>query len=259
MFRASSLGSLCQVGSNNASPNSSSSLSRRAQLSEDLASSNQRALNDEQLQKVLQHHGYTELTRLSSRVFRAQHPSWGLVTIKYAQQLKHRHFLKQEAEFLYSNTGSCTSSCTNDIWPAYCDYFSCHKTDCLVLSHLSGNTLQEIQSNSNINAGMPSQWLSTLESAINRIHTLDFVHGDIKPSNIVLSPQGQAQLIDFGSITKIGTERAALRFESYTPRYAMLDSVTSRLDDWFALAVMLEEQLDEANLPSRYQVLLKQH
>ncbi|WP_269147701.1 protein kinase domain-containing protein [Vibrio coralliirubri] len=179
--------------------------------------------------------------------------------MKYAQELMHRHFLKQEAEFLYSNTNTNTDSNKKDTWPNYCDYFSRHQTDCLVLSHLSGNTLLEIQSNSNINTDMPSQWLSTLESAINQVHTVGFVHGDIKPSNIVLSPQGQAQLIDFGSVTKIGTERAALRFESYTPRYTMLDSVTSRLDDWFALAVMLEEQLDEVDLPSRYQVLLKQH
>ncbi|CDT62294.1 Hypothetical protein VCR26J2_290041 [Vibrio coralliirubri] len=214
-------------------------------------------VKDGKLLQAFKAHGYTNLTRLSPRVFRAQHPSWGLVTIKYAQELKHRHFLKQEAEFLYSNTN--TDSNKKDTWPNYCDYFSCHQTDCLVLSHLSGNTLQEIQSNSNINAGMPYQWLSTLESAINQVHTVGFVHGDIKPSNIVLSPQGQAQLIDFGSVTKIGTERAALRFESYTPRYAMLDSVTNKLDDWFALAVMLEEQLDETDLPSRYQVLLKQH
>ncbi|CDT85558.1 Hypothetical protein VCR3J2_310042 [Vibrio coralliirubri] len=214
-------------------------------------------VKDEKLLQVFKAHGYTNLTRLSLRVFRAQHPSWGLVTIKYAQELKHRHFLKQEAEFLYSNTNSDSNK--KDTWPNYCDYFSIHQTDCLALSHLSGNTLLEIQNRSNINADMPSQWLNTLESTINRFHALGFVHGDIKPSNIVLSPQGQAQLIDFGSVTKIGTERAALRFESYTPRYVMLDSVTSRLDDWFALAVMLEEQLDETDLPSRYQVLLKQH
>ncbi|CDT81485.1 protein kinase domain-containing protein [Vibrio coralliirubri] len=212
-------------------------------------------VKDEKLLQAFKAHGYTNLTRLSLRVFRAQHPSWGLVTIKYAQELKHRHFLKQEAEFLHSNTGSGT----NDIWPAYCDYFSRHQTDCLVLSHLSGNTLLEIQNSSDINADMPSQWISTLESAINRVHVLGYIHGDIKPSNIVLSPQGQAQLIDFGSVTKIGTERAAQRFESYTSRYATLESVTSRLDDWFALAVMLKEQLDETALPSRYQVLLKQH
>ncbi|NVN83137.1 protein kinase family protein [Vibrio sp. Scap24] len=247
------------MGSNNAPSNSLPSLSRRAQFSEDLASSNQRNLNDGQLQKVLQHHGYTDLTRLSSRVFSAQHSSWGLVTIKYAQQLKHRHFLKQEAEFLYSNTKFKTDYNRKDIWPNYCDYFSSHQSDCLVLSYIDGQTLLDIQTNSKTTQPLLYRWLTALEKVINQVHTLGFVHGDIKPSNIICSPQGQARLIDYGSVTKIGTERSVLRFDSYTPRYSRHQSVTNTLDDWFALAVILEELLDAGVLPSRYQVLLKQH
>ncbi|WP_260809473.1 protein kinase domain-containing protein [Vibrio splendidus] len=216
-------------------------------------------MNDEQLQKVLQHHGYTELTRLSSRAFRAQHPNWGLVTIKYAQELKHRHFLKQEAEFLYSNTNFNTNSNKQDIWPQYCDYFSSHKSDCLVLSYINGQTLLEMQTNSKATTPLLYHWLNALEKVINQVHRLGFVHGDIKPSNIIFSPQGQAQLIDFGSVTKIRIEREKLRFDSYTPRYSRHHSITNKLDDWFALAVILEELLDDAELPSRYQVLLKQH
>ncbi|MDD1826583.1 AarF/UbiB family protein [Photobacterium sp. ZSDE20] len=216
-------------------------------------------MNDEKLQQVLQHHGYTELTRLSSRVFRAQHPNWGLVTIKYAQELKHRHFLKQEAEFLYSNTNFNTNSNKQDIWLQYCDYFSSHKSDCLVLSYIDGQTLLEIQTNSQPTQPLLYHWLNALEKVINQVHTLGFVHGDIKPSNIICNPQGKAQLIDFGSVTKIGTERSVLRFDSYTPRYSRHQSITNKLDDWFALAVILEELLDAAALPSRYQILLKQH
>ncbi|WP_241907782.1 protein kinase domain-containing protein [Vibrio lentus] len=213
-------------------------------------------MNDEKLLQVFKAHGYTNLSRLSSRVFKAQHPSWGLVTIKSAQELKHRHFLKQEAEFLYSNTDSNTG----DIWPSYCDYFSSHKSDCLVLSYINGKTLLEIQADSDFAECLPYHWISTLEATINQVHTLGFVHGDIKPSNIVFSPQGQAQLIDFGSVTKIGTKREQLRFESYTPRYSRQHLVTSKLDDWFALAVMLEEWIDDsAVLPSRYEILLKQN
>lgn len=246
------------MGSNNALSNSSSCPSRRAQDSQDNIFS-QAGLNDEKLLQVFKAHGYTNLSRLSSLVFQAQHSSWGLVTIKYAQELKHRHFLKQEAEFLYSNTNFNTDSNKKDIWPNYCDYFSSHKSDCLVLSYMNGKTLLEIQADSDLAECLPSHWISTLEATINQVHTLGFVHGDIKPSNIVFSPQGQAQLIDFGSVTKIGTEHEQLRFESYTPRYSRPHLVTSKLDDWFALAVMLEEVLDDAALPSRYQVLLKQH
>ncbi|MEZ8722395.1 AarF/UbiB family protein [Vibrio pomeroyi] len=216
-------------------------------------------MNDERLQKVLLHHGYTELTRLSSRVYRAQHPSWGLVTIKYAQELKHRHFLKQEAEFLHTSTNFNTDSNKQGIWPQYCDYFSSHNNDCLVLSYIDGQTLLDIQTNSKTTQPLLYHWLNTLEKVINQVHRLGFIHGDIKPSNIICSPQGQAQLIDFGSVTRIGTERSVLRFDSYTPQYSRHQPVTSKLDDWFALAVILEELLNDAALPSRYHVLLKQH
>ncbi|WP_060982131.1 protein kinase domain-containing protein [Vibrio splendidus] len=210
-------------------------------------------MNDEQLQQVLQDHGYTDLIRLSSRVFRAQHSNWGLVTIKYAQELKHRHFLKQEAEFLYSRTD------VHCITPKYLDYFSNYQQDFLVLCHISGQTLLEVLNDSKMTDHSSFQFINSLETTISKVHRLGFVHGDLKPSNVVISEQGQAQLIDFGSVTKIGTERSVLRFDSYTPRYSRHQSVTSKVDDWFALAVILEELLDNASLPSRYQVLLKQH
>lgn len=181
------------------------------------------------------------------------------MNIKYAQKLKHRHFLKQEAEFLYSNTDFKAYSNKKDIWPNYCDYFSSHKCDYLVFSYINGQTLLKMQANSTITKLSNVQWLQSLETCINQIHRLGYVHGDIKPSNILLTPQEQAQLIDFGSITKIGTDRSALRFESCTPRYSRQQNVTSRLDDWFALAVILAEVFDEAVVPSRYQFLLKQH
>ncbi|MFA0502443.1 protein kinase family protein, partial [Vibrio sp. 10N.222.46.A1] len=80
--------------------------------------------DDAKLKQELTNRGYTNLSRLGRRVLQAQHPSWGVVTIKYAQAVKHRHFLKQEAEFLYSNS--------NYNWPEYCDYFSNQQSDYLV-------------------------------------------------------------------------------------------------------------------------------
>ncbi|WP_349814311.1 protein kinase family protein [Vibrio gigantis] len=240
---------------NNAPHNSSPSPSRRAAPIEGDASSNRTSSTDEQLRRSLQKHGYTILTRLSSRVFKAQHRSWGLVTIKYAHKLKHRHYLKQEAEFLYSNTDLDTQC----ICPKYLDYFSSYQQDFLVLSYISGQTLLETQSESKMTEHSTCQFISSLKTAINQIHKLGFVHGDLKPSNIVISQQGQAHLIDFGSVTKIGTEREKLRFDSCTPRYSREHAITSKLDDWFALAVILEELSDVRSFPSRYQLLLKQH
>ncbi|MFA0036597.1 AarF/UbiB family protein [Vibrio chagasii] len=240
---------------NSTPSNSSPSPSRRAAPIEDDASSNQTSSTDEQLRRTLQQHGYTDLARLSSRVFEAQHRSWGLVTIKYAHELKHRHYLKQEAEFLHSNTGLDTQGTC----PKYLDYFSNYQQDFLVLSHISGQTLREILNDSNLPECSSFQFISSLETAISQIHRLGFVHGDLKPSNIIMSEQGRAHLIDFGSVTPMGTDREKLRFNSYTPRYSREHTTTSKLDDWFALAVILEELSDVGSFPSRYQTLLKQH
>ncbi|EDK28084.1 hypothetical protein VSWAT3_24139 [Vibrionales bacterium SWAT-3] len=178
-----------------------------------------------------------------------------MVTIKYAHELKHRHYLKQEAEFLYSNTDLDTQG----TYPKYLDYLSNYQQDFLVLSHIGGQTLLETQSESKMTNHSSCQFISSLETAINQIHRLGFVHGDLKPSNIIMSEQGRAHLIDFGSVTQMGTDREKLRFNSYTPRYSREHTITSKLDDWFALTVILAELLDEAVIPSRYQVLLKQH
>ncbi|MEG3222926.1 protein kinase family protein [Vibrio gigantis] len=240
---------------NSAPTNSSPSPSRRAAPIEDDASSNQTSSTGEQLRRTLQKHGYTDLARLSSRVFKAQHRSWGWVTIKYAHELKHRHYLKQEAEFLYSNSDLDTQC----ICPKYLDYFSNYQQDFLVLSHISGQTLREILNDSNLPECSSFQFISSLETAINQIHKLGFVHGDLKPSNIIMSEQGRTHLIDFGSVTHMGTNREKLRFNSNTPRYSREHTITSKLDDWFALAVILEELSDIGSFPSRYQVLLKQH
>ncbi|MCY9825385.1 protein kinase domain-containing protein [Vibrio chagasii] len=240
---------------NSAPSNSSPSPSRRATPIEGDVSSNQTSSTDEQLRRTLQKHGYTDLARLSSRVFKAQHRSWGMVTIKYAHELKHRHYLKQEAEFLYSNTDLDTQG----TYPKYLDYLSNYQQDFLVLSHIGGQTLLETQSESKMTNHSSCQFISSLETAINQIHRLGFVHGDLKPSNIIMSEQGRAHLIDFGSVTQMGTDREKLRFNSYTPRYSREHTITSKLDDWFALAVILEELSDVRSFPSRYQVLLKQH
>ena len=240
---------------NSTPSNSSPSLPRRAAPIEDDVSSNPTSSTDEQLRRTLQQHGYTDLARLSSRVFKAQHRRWGWVTIKYAHELKHRHYLKQEAEFLYSNTDLDTQG----TYPKYLDYFSNYQQDFLVLSHISGQTLREILNDSNQPECSSFQFISSLGTAINQIHRLGFVHGDLKPSNIIMSEQERAHLIDFGSVTQMGTDREKLRFNSYTPRYSREHTITSKLDDWFALAVILEELSDIGSLPSRYQILLKQH
>ncbi|WNG36229.1 AAA family ATPase [Archangium violaceum] len=75
-----------------------------------------------------------------------------------------------------------------------------HERPVLLLERVQGEPLSEI-------AGQPmevSQFLRlalSLVSTLAEVHCRDIIHKDIKPSNILLEPSGEARLIDFGVAT----------------------------------------------------------
>lgn len=210
---------------------------------------------------LLTKQGYSNIESLSCRSFQATHPDWGLVVLKLAQQTEHKICLKREAEFLHSYSSA--------YWATYLDYFSFDATDCLVVSYISGQTLAEHALSPSVNPN----WINAVECALIAMHKTNHIHGDIKPSNIILEETGGVKLIDFGSIRKQGEDYLADRFDSYTPSFTARSSdgrYAQRLDDWGSLAISIQRFLQasdsiEANhsespfsvkLPSRYQFLL---
>lgn len=41
-------------------------------------------------------------------------------------------------------------------------------------------------------------WMSELRKTVGQLHSEDIVWGDVKPQNVVIDPQGQALVVDFG-------------------------------------------------------------
>ncbi|WP_394251188.1 protein kinase family protein [Vibrio profundi] len=212
---------------------------------------------------LLSKHGYSNITPLSHRSFRATHPDWGQVVVKFALETKHRVCLKREAEFLHSFP--------SPYWPTYRDYLSLGSTDCLVVSFISGKTLAEQA----LNPSADLSWMTAAENALLALHATNHVHGDIKPSNVILEENGGVKLIDLGSIRKQGDDYLADRFDSYTPSFTTRGSnghYAHCLDDWGSFALSIQRYLLAATganenddstmrlsfkMPSRYYMLLQ--
>jgi len=68
--------------------------------------------------------------------------------------------------------------------------------------------------------------------ALGALHQLGYVHCDLKPNNILVGPNGQAKLIDFGQACKAGTikERIQGTPDYISPEQVKCDPVTPRTD-----------------------------
>ncbi len=77
---------------------------------------------------------------------------------------------------------------------------------CLVMEKIEGLNLKqwlEQHDNQPISQDLALSWLKQLADILDRVHQQDLVHRDIKPSNIMIRPNSQLVLIDFGAVREI--------------------------------------------------------
>lgn len=79
---------------------------------------------------------------------------------------------------------------------------------CLVMEKIEGVTLDDymLVNKSLFSQSLALDWLQQLVDILDYIHSKGFIHQDIKPSNIMLKPDGQLVLIDFGALQEINEE-----------------------------------------------------
>lgn len=104
------------------------------------------------------------------------------------------------------------------------DIFEANNTAYFVMEYAEGDTLKEhIQQNGALNVQQALPIMKKLLSAVEEVHHKGMLHRDIKPDNIILKPNKEIVLIDFGSARAFGEGKTITQTALLTPGYAPLE------------------------------------
>jgi serine/threonine protein kinase len=112
---------------------------------------------------------------------------------------------------------------------------------CLVMEKIMGTDLAEHirQRGNSIDERCAIEWLDQIAHILEVIHAKNLLHRDIKPSHIILQPDGQLALIDFGAVGRFDNSQPLVSSTCIdTLGYAAPEQITGRSvpeSDFFAL------------------------
>jgi len=127
----------------------------------------------------------------------------------------------------------------------------------IVMELVSGKTVRAILSEGPVESRVLLRLGAHVAEALAAAHAQGVIHGDIKPENIVLQPEGRVKLLDFGIASQIAPETATLTRTgstasclpeshfagtlAYMAPELLLGAPTDARADLFSLGVLLYE------------------
>ncbi|MDR1882220.1 MAG: serine/threonine protein kinase [Prevotella sp.] len=101
------------------------------------------------------------------------------------------------------------------------DVFDENNTSCMVMPFIEGQTLQRlVERNGMLDYEQAVNYLGQIANAVGYIHTQNILHRDIKPDNIIITPDYHAILIDFGSAREFVQDKTQAHTSILTKCYA---------------------------------------
>ncbi|SFV57338.1 Serine/threonine protein kinase PrkC, regulator of stationary phase [hydrothermal vent metagenome] len=156
---------------------------------------------------------------------------------------------KDVAAFVYSEYSLLSSLNHENIVKAI-DFGIDDKTNIayLVMEKLEGELLVNVSLHK-IDKQMKRNMANSLYKALVHIHSRGIIHADINPTNIMISPDGNAKIFDFGISQNIALKKQfSLEYKkinAYNPIYTAPEvvkgSLPSSKTDFFSLACVLYE------------------
>lgn len=123
----------------------------------------------------------------------------------------------------------------------------------LAMHFVEGETLAHaLESGASLTTTRALELVRTLADALHAAHSAGIIHRDLKPANIMLRPDGQPVIIDFGMARRFDNSETVLTLSGAivgTPGYMAPEQITGSSDeigpacDIYALGVVLYELL----------------
>jgi len=109
------------------------------------------------------------------------------------------------------------------------DIFQENNTAYTVMEYVNGGTLKEkIQREGVLEEKTAMGLINQLLDAVEAVHAEGMLHRDIKPDNILVTPEGRVVLIDFGSAREFAEGKTTSQTAMITPGYAPPEQYSER-------------------------------
>ena len=109
------------------------------------------------------------------------------------------------------------------------DVFQENNTAYTVMEYVEGETLKQmVQRKGALSEQMAMKLVLQLMDAVEEVHQKGMLHRDIKPDNVLITPQDRVVLIDFGSAREFAEGKTTTQTAMLTPGYAPIEQYSNR-------------------------------